>query len=334
MKESTETVYMGVKIRLYPTPEQEEKIRQTLGCCRFVYNHFLDKAQKDYDETKKKKSAYEYMNELTLLKKEIPWLKDADSQALQQSILDMDTAYKNFFRHTADFPRFKKKKNYGSYRTCSTHSRFIKNPDGEEFIKLPKLGNVRIRHHYDLSKIKKVTMITVSMAPSGKFYASLCTEQNRPVYEVGEGEVSVHLDTKEYMVYINGNAFPMPKGLQENITRLGNLQRSLSYKQDGSKNQEKARKRLAKYHEKISARRKDYLHKLSTDLVNEYQTIVLEPEPIREIMEVCSAEDSIKLTDISYYEFCRQIHYKAEWAGKTVVDLTTPEKETEEETNK
>ena len=318
------SVYLGVKFRLYPTEEQAQTIKQTLGCSRFVYNHFLDQAQIDYKADKKKKSAYDYMKQLPELKKEYPWLKDADSVALQQSIQDMDNAFKNFFRKTHDFPKFKKKKNYGSYRTLS---KIIAVHD--HIIRLPKLGEVEIGHHYDISKIKRVVNATVSLAPSGKFFVSVCCEMDRPTYQKGNGTVYIHLDTKEYMVYINGSSYPMPQELRESMPHLIKLQQNLSWKQQGSSNWDKARRRLAKYHETIANRRHDYLHKLSTDLVREYETIVLEPEPIQEIMETCSSDDAIKLTDISYYEFCRQIHYKAGLAGKQVIDYTLSEDEEE-----
>ncbi|MHB9341630.1 RNA-guided endonuclease InsQ/TnpB family protein, partial [Fusobacterium polymorphum] len=230
------------KFRFYPTKTQIKILNCTFGCVRYVYNYFLDLKQKLYKAEKKSMSYNECSKELTVLKKDKEWLKDVDKFSLQNSLKDLDKAYKNFFSGKG-YPKFKSKKdNRKSYRTNYTNNNieFL-----DKWIKVPKLGKLKIR-----DKIKpqgRIISATITQVPSGKYYISLCcTDVEAEKLESTNKNVGIDLGIKNFALTSDEISIENPKYLQKSLNKLAILQRKLSRKPKGSSNRNKARIKVAR----------------------------------------------------------------------------------------
>lgn len=302
------------KYRLYPNKEQREYFAKCFGCVRFIYNHMLSDKIDYYKETKQKLN-----NTPAQYKKEFPWLKEVDSLALANAQMNLQTAYNNFFKRSeVGFPKFKSKKNhYYSYTTNNQGGNIYVS---DRYIKLPKIGLVRVKKHRNFEGIIK--SVTISQNPSGKYYVSVlveCEEQEK--LTKSDNEIGIDLGIKEFAITSDGEMIENPKYLRKSEARLRKLQKDLSRSQKGSRNKEKRRVKVAKQHEKISNQRKDFLHKLSKRLIDENQVICLEDLKVKNMMQKGHIAKSI--SDASWSEFVRQLEYKAKWYGREIIKIDT-----------
>jgi putative transposase len=262
-----------LKVRLYPNQEQQLTLAKNFGCCRFVWNYYLNKTNALYEETGKGLSYCDMAKDLTQLKKidEYSWLKEPTAAALQQSLKNLETAFKNFFQHRARFPKFKSKHGKQSVRYPESYS--IKGKG----LKLPKLGIVKTKITRKI--ISKIKSVTVTKNCTDEYYASILFEDT-DLTHLKEGKISgIDLGLNSLVTVYDGEACykvdPI-KATKKYAKRLRRSQQGLSRKIQGSLNRQKYRKRVAKVNQKIANTRHDFLHKLSRKLVNENQVIVVE----------------------------------------------------------
>lgn len=306
------------KYRIYPNKKQKELIAKNFGCVRFVYNHYLAKRIEAYKNNKETLNYYDCANDLKNLKSNYEWLKEADSTSLQSTIKDLDTAYQKFFKEHSGFPKFKSKKihryAYKSKRV-GNNIEFCGNS-----IKLPKLGKVKIKGKQIPQG--RILNATVSQVPSGKYYVSLCcTEVEAKQYESTGNAIGIDLGLKEFAIISNGDKIENPKYLKKSLQKLAKLQRGLSRKTRGGSNWNKARIKVARMQERTANQRKDFLQKLSTQLIRDYDVICIEDLQVQNMVKNHRLAQAI--SDVSWSEFVRQLEYKAKWHDREVVKINT-----------
>ena len=267
-----------------------------------------------YKETKQKLS-----NTPAQYKDGFPWLKEVDSLALANAWMNLQAAYNNFFkRPEIGFPKFKSKKSHHYSYTTNNQGGNIRFSD--RYIKLPKIGLVRVKRHRDFEGIIK--SVTVSKTLSGKYYVSVLVDgENVEMPPKSDSEIGIDLGIKEFAIMSDGTMIENPKYLKKSESRLRKLQKDLSRCKKGSNNREKCRIKVAKQHEKIANQRKDFLHKTSKRLINENQVICLEDLKIKNMVKNHNLAKSI--SDVSWGEFVRQLEYKAVWYGREIIKIDT-----------
>ncbi|MEH2304176.1 RNA-guided endonuclease TnpB family protein [Nostoc sp.] len=316
-----------VKVRLYPSLEQEIQLAQTFGCARWWWNYALNKSIETYKKTGKGLSRVALNAFLPTLKKaeETVWLADCYSQVLQATTLNLTTAYKNFFEERAGFPKFKSKHGKQSIQ----YPQNVKIVDGN--VKLPgNIGMVKAKIHRAVEG--KVKTVTVSKTPSGKYFASILTVSvaggQRPTIEgenlvISEGKIyGIDLGMKHFAVVTDGekiSKYDNPKHLAKHEKNLKRKQKKLARKQKGSKSRNRYRKVVAKVYERVSNSRQDFLHKLSYKLVSDSQAVIV--ENLHVLGMVRNHKLAKAISDVGWGTFINFLAYKLERKGAKLVEI-------------
>ncbi len=308
------------KYKIKPTVKQSEQLNRTFGCTRFVYNWGLDVKKSSYAESKKSVSYVDLAKMLTSLKKEKPFLCEVANESLQQSLRNLDTAFTRFFRLKKGFPKYKSRhdsKQSAKFINC-VHFDFDKWK-----VKIPRVGWVKLckNRTFDLSKCKLGTL-TVSRDNCGEYWVSIVvtTDETTPTRTKLDksNAVGVDLGIKDFAILSDGTKCGNPKFLEKGSERLKRLQRQHSKKKKGSKNRERARLLVARQHRRIRNRRNDFLHKITTSLVNsDYTTFCLEDLNVEGMMKNHHLARSI--SNAAWTAFRTMMEYKCERSGKNVI---------------
>lgn len=301
------------KYKLNPNEEQKVLLNKHIGACRFIYNLALETKQMAYVGNKVNLSYFELHSQLKDLKEELPWLKELNSQSLQQAITNLDKAYTAFFKGQNSFPKFKKKSNKGSFNIPQN----IKIINNKLIIpKFTKKNGIDIILHRPLKG--EIRQATISRTPTGKYFVSiLCetSEVNKVKPKIKEETtIGIDLGIKDFLITSDGEVFDNPKYLRKAQSKLKYIQRKYS-KNKGKRTKQK----LAILHEKVVNKRKDYLHKVSIKLVRENQTISLENLNVSGMIKNHNLAQAI--TDVSWSTFVNMLEYKAEWYGTNILRI-------------
>ena len=307
------------KFRLYPNNKQEELIQKTFGCARFVYNMMLADKIEYYKEHKKKLN-----NTPAQYKKQYEWLKEVDSLALANVQLNLQTAYNNFFRDKkVGFPKFKsKKRNKFSYMTNNQGGN-IRFSESYKSLKLPKLGFVKVKAHRKLKDNELIKSCTISKTPSGKYFVSILVEYKKEVEQkqVNNESQVVGLDFSMKDLYYSSEdkKANYPRYYRNSLKELAKEQRKLSRKKIGSNNRNKQRIKVAKLQEHIANQRKDFLHKESRKLVNNFDAIIIEDLNMKDMSRCLNFGKSVH--DNGWGIFTVFLKYKCELEGKQLIKI-------------
>jgi len=310
------TIFRAYKFRIYPNVSQQELLGHHFGCCRFVYNYFLDLRNKNYLELNQKTTYFDCATKLTNLKKEeeYSWLKKVNSQSLQHTIRHLDVAFGNFFQKRTKFPRFKKKQDKQSFVVPQFFS--VDENLGE--LHLPKFKEgLKIKIH---RKIKgDIRHVTISKTPSGKYFASLTCEQEYAEFEPTGSKIGVDVGIKDLAILSDGTKFRNHKFLKRSLKKLKYNQRQLSKKVKDSKSRNRQRLKLSRIYEKVSNCRLDMLHKVTTEIVKNHDVICVESLAALNMLK--NHVLAQVLSDASIGRFFSMLEYKAEWNNRTLVKI-------------
>jgi putative transposase len=305
----------GYRYRIRPNKDQKVLLEKHIGSGRFVYNKLLNIKKILYEKFRISISEFDLNNHLTVLKNIYPFLKEINSQSLQQASKNLNSAYTRFFKEGAGFPKKKSKKNPLQSFQIPQHYRI----EGKK-IWIPKVGWMKIKLHRDMMQGHMKTA-TISRTPTGKYYISIIVENDLEYPEKQDYShatmIGIDVGNITFATLSNGEKIDHPKFLKFSLQRLKCLQKRVSRKIIGSNNRRKAVKKLAKIHELISNQRNDFQHKVSKKLISENQAIAVETLNLKGMMSNHRRAQSTG--DSAWYSFVLKLQYKAEWFGKTIV---------------
>lgn len=316
----------AIKVRLYPSEEQQVYISNLVGCCRFVYNSCLSYKIENYEKTKQNVNFGQLGQRLTWLKtqKEYEWLKNVHSKVLQQSLINLETAYKNFFKNGTGFPNFKSKKDKQS---CRFPSDAISGIRGNRINLIKKLSNV----HFKCSRRDEIILnekqdeiksATLNVTKSGKYYLSILIDiESSKKLPDSTNQIGIDVGIKDFVIASNGDVYPNLKIKRNNERKLKKLHRNLSRKKKGGQNRNKARKKLARFYEKLNHKKEYYLHEVANKLLEENQLIAIEDLNVSGMLKNRCLAKSIQ--ELSLFRFKEILLYKANWYGRTLIQIGT-----------
>jgi putative transposase len=319
----------AIKIRLYPNNNQEIYISKLLGSYRYIYNNCLNKKINTYKENKTTETLTtlgKYFHNELLKNEELIWLKEHNTKVLKQSIINMLDSYNNFFKNNSGFPKFKSK--HDNKLSCrfpleaiSKRNDFLTN----KITLTGELKNIKFKcsneHKEYLNKYKiNIKSATLSKTKSGDYFLSILIDGDlTKKLKDANNIIAIDLGIKDFIVDSNGNRYENIKIKRNNKNKLIKLNRNLSKKQKGSKNKEKARIKLAKYNNKLNNIKENYLHRVTNQLLNENQVIVMEDLNVKGMMKNHNLAKSIQ--ELSLYRFKEILKYKAEWYGRDIIEI-------------
>ena len=320
----TKIRHKSYKFRLYPTEEQKVIFAKTFGCSRAIWNMMLADKIQYYKETGKSLN-----NTPAQYKREFPWLKEVDSLALCNVQLNLQKAYKGFFQSNFGFPKFKSKRHHQSYQT-NNQTGTIAIESGK--VKLPKIGWVRLKQHREMTGLIKSA--TISMTATGKYYISILCEIEVKIEEnnktkIANSSIGIDLGLEHFAILSSGKKIENPRFLvhsskklrreQKILSRRGLLAKQRGKSLDDCMNYQKQRLKVARLHEKISNQRRDFLSKLSINLIKNHDKICMEDLASKNLMR--NHHIARAIGDASWSEFVRMLEYKAEWYGKQIIKI-------------
>lgn len=307
------------KYRIYPNKTQIQLIEKHFGSTRFLYNYYLEYRQKAYVNGNQKVGYMVTQAELTKLKKleEYKWLNECGSQSLQMALRDLDSAYGRFFKKQGGYPKFKSKKHTSQSFTAPQNIKVANNR-----VYLPKFtkDGIKTKFHREIPKEAIFKQATISRQ-NNQYFVSILIDDNNPIPKPTKAKNAVGLDMglTDLIITSDGKKYENKKYFVKSQKTLKKLQRRVFKKQKGSNNRHKAKLKVQKLHTKISNQRKDTLHKISNEITNQYDIICLETLNVKGLIKNRRLAKSI--ADVAWSEFIRQLEYKSEWKGKTVLKI-------------
>jgi putative transposase len=309
------TVQRAYKYRFYPTPEQAEQLARTFGCTRFVYNHFLRVRIDAWYEHQQRVGYNDTAKQLTELKKqpETLWLQDVSNVCLQQSLRNLDAAFRNFFQGRAKYPTFKKKHARQSVRYTTNGFSYR---DGQ--IKLAKHKeplNIRWSRRFTGTP----SNVTVSKDSAGRYHISILVEEAIEALPISRKECGIDLGLTHAVITSNGRKVNNHQYIKQSEKKLARAQRRLSRKKKGSANRAKAKLKVARIHARIADQRRDFAHKLTTQLIRENQVVAAESLQVKNMLKNRSLAKAI--SNVGWHQLTTMLAYKAQWYGRDFIQI-------------